>query len=153
LDVWGLNPSELACRLASLTDDDWLRVIGSLEEPLIDRISALIEPIDREPEQGVGPAVDELIEVGDEINRGILDSEKYRRIPEPIRGFFETHGYETLTLGVRLLESANARLQVEEIRRKLRDLSVREECSECNLMDAIEAIEKVLSSSYLDVSP
>lgn len=148
-----MNPSEMADHLASFTKEDWLKVIGSLEEPFMDRINALLEPNNSEAEQGVGAAVDELIRLGEEINRRMGDSEKYHRIPKSIRSFFETQGYAALTAGVRLLESANARIQVEEIEKKLRGLSLRDECRDCDLRDALKAIEKVLSSSYLDLAP
>ena len=148
-----MNPSEMADYLVSFTREDWLKVIGSLEETFTDRVNALLEPNNCEAEKGVGAAVDELMRLGEEINRRMADSEKYRRVPEPLRSFFETQGHAAIAAGLRLLESANARIQVEEIERKLREVSLSDECEGCDLKEALESIEKVLSSSYLDLAP
>jgi len=143
----------MADHLASFTKEDWLKVIGSLEEPSMDHVNAFLEPNNCEAELCVSAAVDEPIRLGEEINRRLSDSEKYHKIPESIRSFFEAQGYEALTAGIRLLESANARIQVKEIERQLREVNLSRECRGCDLRGALEAIEKVLSSTYLDLAP
>ena len=148
-----MNPSEMADRLARFTKDDWLKIIDSLGEPLIDRISALLEPINHGAWGGVDSTVGELIRLCEEISRRMVDAEKYRKVPEPMRSLFESEGQEIVTVTLRLLESANARIQVGMIERRLREMGPMPECDSCSLKEALESIENVLSHSYLNLAP
>jgi hypothetical protein len=149
----GLNPGEMADHLIRFTKDDWLKIVDSLGEPLTDRISALLEPMNHGAWDGVDSTVGELIRLSGEISGRMVDAEKYRRVPEPMRDLFESEGQEIVTATLRLLESVNARIQVGMIEKLLRAMGPALECEGCALKETLESIENVLSHSYLDLAP
>jgi hypothetical protein len=146
-----LNPDQLADFLASIEKEDWGQFLKHLETITIDACSQGGAHDSQAYENKVA-LKSKLITALRTMERPLKDAMIYRKIPEELRTLFESDSYTLLKTGIRLKESANARLQMHYVREYLDMVRLNHgsKCDECEITEILKAIDKVSHTSYLE---
>jgi len=147
-----LNPDQLADFLASMEKGDWGQILKHLETITIDACSQG----DAQDSQTYASNValrTKLIAALKTMERSLEDAKMYQQIPEELRLLFKSDSGTLLKIGIRLKESANARLQMHYVREYLEMVKLNNgsKCDECEITEIIKAIDEVSRTSYLEL--
>jgi hypothetical protein len=147
-----LNPDQLADFLVSMEKEDWEQVLEHLETISIDAWPQE-DILDSQAYASKIALRTKLITALKTMERSLEDAKTYRKIPEELRTLFESDSDTLLKTGIRLKESANARLQMHYVREYLDMVKLNQgsKCDECEITEILKAIDKVSRTSYLEL--
>jgi len=122
-------------------------VLSAFDSPLIKVFKNSVEP--SQPDDDSTPM--KMISIVKVLNQSVRDAETYRMLPLDLRKFLESNSEAMYALSRRLKEAVNARYQVIAMRDYIEVAKGNEgQCFDCKIIEAIEAI---VNSSFLDLSP
>lgn len=147
-----MNPDQLADFLASMEKEDWEQVLEHLETITIDAWPQEDMPDSQACASKVALRT-KLITALKTMERSLEDAKTYRQIPEELRMLFESDTDTLLKTGIRLKESANARLQMHYVREYLDmvKLNYGSKCDDCEITEILKAIDEVSRTSYMEL--
>lgn len=146
-----MNPDQLADFLASMDKEDWGQFLMHLETITIDACSQGGAPDSQAYASKIALRT-KLITALKIMERSLKDAKTYRQIPEELRTLFESDSDTLLKTGIRLKESANARLQMHYVREYLSMVRLNQgsKCDECEIAEILKSIDEVSRTSYLE---